>query len=142
MSYVRIWIHLVFTTRNREAYFTRDIRKRLIAHMIANAKSKGIYLIAIGGWSEHLHLLISLGREQTIAKVSMLLKGESSHWLNQQKFFRGKFLWQDDYFALSVSESMVDKVKAYIQDQEEHHKAVPFADEYDRFRKIADGELS
>ena len=71
----------------------------------------------------------------------MLLKGESSHWLNQQKFFRGKFLWQDDYFALSVSESMVDKVKAYIQDQEEHHKAVPFADEYDRFRKIADGEL-
>ena len=141
MSFVRIWVHLVFTTRDREAYFTSEIRKQLIAHIIANAKSKGIYLEAIGGWSEHLHLLISLGREQTIAKAAMLIKGESSRWLNQQNFFRGKFFWQDDYFALSVSESLVEKVKTYIQNQEEHHRAVPFRNEYDRFKEIADGRL-
>jgi putative transposase len=83
----------------------------------SNAKSKGIYLEAIGGWSEHLHLLITLGKEQTIATVAMLLKGESSHWLNKQDFFRGRFFWQGDYFALSVSESMVNKVKTYILNQ-------------------------
>jgi putative transposase len=141
MSFVRIWVHLVFTTRDREAYFTHEIRQQLIAHIIANAKSKDIYLEAIGGWSEHLHLLVSLGGEQTIAKVAMLLKGESSHWLNRQNFFRGKFLWQDDYFAISVSESLVGKVKAYIQDQEEHHKAVPFSVEYERFKEITDNGL-
>jgi putative transposase len=131
----------VFTTRNRETYFTSEIREQLIAHIIENAKSKDIFLEAIGGWSEHRHLLISLGREQSIAKVSMLIKGESSHWLNRQNFFNGKFLWQDDYFALSVSESLVDIVKSYIQNQEEHHKAVPFSDEYERFKKVADGEF-
>lgn len=141
MSYVRIWVHLVFTTRNREAYFTHEIRKQLIGHIIANAKSKDIYLAAIGGWSEHLHLLISLGREQSIAKVAMLLKGESSNWLNKQNFFHGKFFWQDDYFALSVSESVADKVKAYIRNQEEHHRAVPYAAEYERFEKVVRGML-
>ena len=141
MSYVRIWVHLVFTTRNREACFTNDIRKQLISHIVANAKSKNIFLEAIGGWSEHSHILISLGREQTIAKVAMLLKGESSHWLNDQNFFRGKFLWQDDYFALSVSESMVKKVKAYIHNQEEHHVAVPYSDEFDRFKEIIEGKF-
>jgi putative transposase len=141
MSFVRIWVHLVFTTRDREPYFTSEIRRQLIAHIIANGKSKDIFLEAIGGWSEHLHLLISLGREQAIAKVAMLIKGESSHWLNQQNLFHGKFYWQDDYFALSVSESQLEKVKAYIQNQEEHHKAVPFAKEYDRLENIADPRL-
>jgi len=137
MSYVRIWVHLVFTTKNREPYFSKEIRDRLISHIISNAKVKDIYLEAIGGWSEHLHLLISLGREQTIAKVAMLLKGESAHWLNQQKVFRGKFYWQDDYFALSVSEYLVEKVKTYISNQEEHHRARPFSDEFDRLKEIA-----
>ena len=66
MSYVRIWVHLVFTTKNREPYLSKEIRDRLIEHIISNANAKDIYLDAIGGWSEHLHLLISLGREQTI----------------------------------------------------------------------------
>jgi len=113
----------------------------LISHISKNARAKDIYLKAIGGWSEHLHLLISLGREQTIAKVAMLLKGESAYWLNQQNFFRGKFIWQDDYFALSVSESLVDKVEAYILNQEEHHRARPFSDEYKRLKEISDGRL-
>jgi putative transposase len=139
MSYVRVWVHFVFTTKNREPYFTKEIRDRLIAHIMANAKAKSIYLEAIGGWSEHLHILISLGREQNIAKVVMLLKGESAHWLNQQAFFHGKFYWQDDYFALSVSESLVSKVKAYIHNQEEHHRAKPYSDEFDRLTEITKG---
>jgi putative transposase len=138
MSFVRIWVHLVFTTKNREAYFTKDIRDRLKSHIISNAKAKDIYLDAIGGWSEHLHLLISLAREQSIAKVAMLLKGESAHWLNEQNILRGKFYWQDDYFALSVSESLVSKVKAYIQNQEEHHRARPFSDELEQLLRMAD----
>ena len=60
-----------------------------------------------------------------------LLKGESSFWINQQGFCEGKFEWQHDYFAVSVSESMLDKVRNYIKKQEEHHKTKSFQEEYD-----------
>jgi putative transposase len=141
MSYVRIWVHAVFTTRNREPYFTFEIRRSLFEHIRENCRRKDIYLDAIGGWSEHLHILISLGREQNIAKVMMLIKGESAHWLNQQNFFHGKFFWQDDYFAISVSESKVAEVRAYILNQEEHHKAVPFDREVITLENVVRGSL-
>lgn len=66
----------------------------------------------------------------------MLVKGESSNWLNKQGFFKGKFSWQDDYFAISVSESQVDDVRRYIRRQEEHHKGVPFDREVDTLEKL------
>jgi putative transposase len=141
MSYVRIWVHVVFSTRNHEQYFSSTVRGKLFKHIRENCRSKEIFLDSIGGWSEHLHLLISLGREQNIAKVVMLIKGESAHWLNQQSFFPGRFFWQDDYFAISVSESLVPKVRTYIERQEEHHKAVPFDRELETLRKIAGGDL-
>ena len=129
-------MHVVFSTRNREPYFSSDIHVKLFEHIRKNCREKDIYLDSIGGWSDHLHILISLGREQNIAKVMMLLKGESAHWLNKQGFFKGKFFWQDDYFAISVSESQVDQVRAYISGQEEHHRVVPFEKELDTLRRI------
>jgi REP element-mobilizing transposase RayT len=63
----------------------------------------------------------------------MLLKGESSFWINKNKIFRGNFKWQDEYFAVSVSESAVDRVREYIKNQENHHKKKPFNDEYQEF---------
>ena len=136
MSYVRIWVHIVFSTRNHEQYLSSEIRRNLIEHIKRNCRNKEIFLDSIDGWSEHLHLLISLGREQNIAKVMMLVKGESAHWLNKQNVIRGKFYWQDDYFAISVSESQVATVRAYIEGQEEHHRAIPFSRELDTLRKI------
>jgi putative transposase len=137
MSFVRIWVHVVFTTKDREPILSAELRQRLCEHIRENARNKGIFLDSINGWSEHLHLLISLGREQKIADVAMLLKGESSRWFNQQNFVRGKLYWQDDYFALSVSESLVGKVRRYILDQERHHRAKPFSEEFEAFKKIA-----
>lgn len=140
MSYVRIWVHVVFTTKNHETTLAKEIRHRLIAHIKQNCAAKGIFLDSIGGWSDHLHLLISLGREHTIAKVMMLIKGESAHWLNQQKILRGRFSWQDDYYAISVSESQVERVRAYIANQEEHHRAVPFDIELGTLRRLTSGK--
>lgn len=141
MSFVRIWVHVVFTTRNREPYFTSEIRKLLFEHIRENCRQKDIYLDVIGGWSEHVHILISLGREQSISKVMMLIKGESAHWLNRQNVFRGKFFWQDDFYAISVSESQVAEVRAYINKQEQHHIAVPFDRELVTLDKIAGSKL-
>lgn len=82
---------------------------------------------------DHIHFLISLGSEQTIAKVAMLIKGESSFWVNKERLVEPKFEWQDEYIALSVSYSAANRVRAYIQRQEEHHKIKTFSEEYDAF---------
>jgi len=63
----------------------------------------------------------------------MGLKGESSHWVNKNNFCRNKFEWQDDYFAVSVSESLVNRTRKYIKNQEEHHRKKSFQEEFDEF---------
>jgi putative transposase len=62
-----------------------------------------------------------------------LIKGESSNWINKNKLVQGRFEWQDEYIAVSVSESMINKVRDYIKNQEEHHRRKSFAEEYDEF---------
>ena len=68
--------------------------------------------------------------------MSQLIKGESSFWLNNQKLLLDKFQWQDDYFAISVSQSQLSTVVNYIKKQEEKHGKESFLDEVDEFVKI------
>lgn len=136
MSWIRIWIHLVFSTKNREAFFvSKDKREKVIEHIKSNAKKKDIWIEEIGGHIDHIHCLISLRRDQTISKVSQLLKGESSKWINNVKLTNTKFAWQDDYWAVSVSESHLKDVMEYISNQENHHKTKSFIEEVDEFMK-------
>ena len=95
--------------------------------------SKGIHLDFINGYTDHVHTLISLKSDQTVAKVAQMLKGESSHWINQTELLNVKFEWQDEYIAISVSESIVDKVREYIKNQEVHHRKKSFSEEYQEF---------
>ncbi|MGD8782034.1 MAG: IS200/IS605 family transposase [Ignavibacteria bacterium] len=111
MSFVRVWIHFIWSTRNREKYLTNDIRQKVIEHIKSNCKKKEIRLDTVNCVSDHIHLLISLGAEQTVSKIVMLIKGESSHWINENKLTGRKFAWQTEYMGISVSESAVDKVR-------------------------------
>ncbi|MEK7263249.1 MAG: IS200/IS605 family transposase [Bacteroidota bacterium] len=133
MPFVKIWLHLVWSTKNREPYLSKDIREKVIAHIKDNAKDKKIFLDCINGNVDHLHCLISLGLDQNISKILMLLKGESSHWINENKLCKTKFEWQDEYFAVSVSESQVEAIRKYVQNQEEHHRKKTFSEEYEEF---------
>lgn len=136
MSWVQIWVHIVFTTKNRKPYLnTSEIRKQVFLHIKANAKEKGIWLDCINGYKEHVHCLISLGKDQSLSKVTQLIKGESSYWINSQELVGQKFRWQDDYWAVSVSKSHIDSVRKYIFNQEKHHKKISFREEVDEFMK-------
>ncbi len=135
MSYVKIWVHLVFSTKTRNAFLIKDVRHNVQKHIISNCKEKNIFLQAINGHTDHLHCLISLGKNQSIAEVSQLIKGESSHWINKNNLISEKFTWQDDYFAVSVSESQLGKVVNYIKNQEIHHASKPFSEEVEDFIK-------
>ena len=70
-----------------------------------------------------------------MANVMKMVKGESSHWVNQQDFLHKKFAWQTGYGGFSVSESLLEKVETYIKNQEEHHRKMTFQEEYERFMK-------
>jgi len=133
MSYIKIWIHLVWATKDRQPYLVENIRQLTFQHIAENAKAKGIHLDHINGYLEHVHCLISLNADQNIATVAQLLKGESSYWVNKNKLSAEKFGWQDEYFAASVSHSQIDVVRRYIRNQEEHHKKKSFQKEFNEF---------
>ncbi len=101
---------------------SKEIRPLVLSHIRENARNKEILIIALNGVQNHLHCLLSLNAEMTIAKALQLLKGESAHWINEQQLLRRHFEWADEYFAISVSESGVEEVKRYIERQEEHHR--------------------
>ena len=136
MPYTKLYIHLVWATKDRLPLLDKKFRPELFTHIKENAKSKSIFIDTIGGHNEHIHILISLDPAQTISNILNLIKGESSHWLNISKIIKGKFEWQDEYFAVSVSPSAIEKVRDYIRNQEEHHKKKTFAQEYEEFIKV------
>jgi len=133
MPFIKIWIHLVWATKNRQPFLTKEIRSKVFSHIRDNAKEKGIHLDFINGYKEHIHILLSMNQEQSIAKIVHLLKGESSHWINENKLTKYKFNWQEEYLAASISHSSVDRVRDYIKNQEEHHRIKSFTEEYKLF---------
>ena len=135
MAFVKIWIHAVWGTKNREPVLENGILESVCDHIKENGKLKGIFIESINGYSDHLHCLMLLNADTSISKQMQLIKGESSFWINKNKIIKGKFEWADEYFASSVSEDKLDIARAYILNQQEHHKKVTFKDEYEKFLK-------
>ena len=133
MPYTKVLIHFIWATKNREHLISKELKPLLLQHIKENSIKKEIFIDTVNCVSDHIHLLVSLGTEQTIAKTAMLIKGESSFWANKQKLIKSNFGWQDEYIALSVSYSAIDKVRAYILNQETHHKKKTLAEEYEEF---------
>jgi putative transposase len=134
MPYISVNIHFVWSTKNRIPFLsTHDQRQALWLHIKENAEKKEIYIDFVNGYTDHCHCLVSLGADQTMSKVMQLIKGESSYWVNKTQLCTQKFEWQDEYFAVSVSQSQLPIVRNYIKNQEHHHRKKTFQDEYDEF---------
>jgi len=132
MPFVKVYIHFVWSTKNREPFLeTKEIRDKVWFHIKDNAQKKGIFIDFVNGHSQHCHCLVSLGIDQTIQKTIQMIKGESSFWINKEGFTKSKFEWQDEYYAVSVSESMIEKVRNYIKNQELHHNTHSYDGEID-----------
>ena len=135
MSYVKIWIHAVWGTKNRQPILLKEKWNELFAHIKDNAKQKEIYIDTINGYVDHVHCLIALNAEMSISKVMQLIKGEASFWVNKQQLFSAKLEWADEYYAASVDESGIENVRRYINNQEAHHNKISFVEEYNDFLK-------
>ncbi len=132
-SYSRCWLHLIWTTLDREAMLPGPAAARASKFLDDYASEKGIYMKINYFNPEHVHALIDLPTNKSIEEVVKLLKGSSSHWINEQHMLRGRFTWGRGYGAFSVSHSDVGRVAAYIAGQEKHHHKKTFREEFQLF---------
>jgi putative transposase len=134
MPFIKIYVHLVFTTKNSYPFLdTADKRSKVWKHIKENSLKKDVHIDCVNGYSQHCHCLVSLGTNQTIAQVAQLIKGESSFWINKNEMTPDKFGWQTEYWAVSVSESIIPKVRRYIWNQEQHHTKKTYEEEIKEF---------
>lgn len=129
-SYSRCWLHLIWATRNRERMLSGEAARKASDFLSEYAKSKDIYMRANHVNPEHVHALIDLPTNYSIEQVLKLLKGASSHWINQNRVVKGKFFWGRGYGVFSVSQSNVVQVSRHISMQKEHHRRKSFWEEY------------
>ena len=131
-SFASVNLHVVFSTKNRAPAITPDLRQRLYQYLAGTALGNGTKLLDVGGVPDHVHLLLSFGREVTIAETVRTLKAGSSRWVHDAFPGRADFAWQAGYGAFSVGYPELAAVQAYIAGQEQHHQSETFQDEYRR----------
>ena len=135
MAYVKNWLHCVWSTKKRIPFLKKEIRTHILDHIKSNALEKKIYIDIINGQPDHIHCLIFLNPDQSLANVIQLIKGESSFWINRNRLTKHKFGWAVEYFAVSICESHLYRVRNYIKYQDEHHRKQSWENEYNEFIK-------
>ena len=134
-SLVRMLVHVVFSTKNRADSIVPEIEDGLFGYMngiVENNKSK---LIIGGGTTNHVHLLISLGKVLSISELIGDIKRDSSSWIKKQDATFNQFYWQEGYGAFSVGQTEDEIAMKYIENQKEHHKTKDYKTEFRGFLK-------
>ena len=136
-SLTQIYLHIVFSTKNRQPYF-QDVAfaSELYAYLAGICKKQDCFPKHVGGHVDHIHLLCSLSRRKMVADLIRELKTGSSTWIKTRRLDWQDFHWQDGYGAFSVSQSQMTKVKEYIDHQNEHHRIRTFQDEFCQLLKM------
>src|SRR4051794_34005127 len=125
-SLAKIYIHLVFSTKNRERVLPDDIRVDLHAYIGGTLNGLGCSPIEINTEPDHAHLLFVMSRTETLSDIVGQVKKSANDWLRKCRPSFADFFWQGGYGAFSVSQSAVEEVRDYIRNQREHHKRVSF----------------
>jgi REP element-mobilizing transposase RayT len=135
-SFASLHCHLVFSTKHREPLIVPAMQPHLFAYIGGILRNCSSSLIAAGGMPDHVHLLLSLGRDASVADTVRVVKANSSKWAKDDS--KSGFEWQSGYAAFAVSYSQIEQVKSYLANQEQHHKGKSFQDEFREFLKRHD----
>jgi putative transposase len=135
-SFVQIYVHIVFHTKDNVKLIRADIENELFSYMAGILKNYKSIPLQIGGTSDHIHILCTLPKTMAPADLAEEIKKSSSKWIKTKGEHYRNFFWQDGYGGFSVSKSGIDSVKEYILNQKEHHEKVLFIDEYKTLLKM------
>lgn len=132
-TYTQIHIHAVFSVQNRECVIGNQWKEELYKYISGIIRNNNHKVLAINGMPDHIHILFGMRLSQSLSDLLQDIKGSSSKWINDRKFVRGKFSWQEGYSAFSYGKSQLPQVIYYIEKQEEHHRKKTFMEEYKEF---------
>ena len=132
-SLANVYIHLIFSTKDRKGCLCDQVRPDLHSYMATVLGNLECPVVLVNSVEDHVHVLFRLGRMATIAKAVEEVKKSSSKWLKTQSEQLAHFSWQSGYGAFSVSESIAPQVANYIKNQQEHHREKTFQEEYREF---------
>ncbi len=132
-SHAQVWIHIVFSTKNRAPYFQDEtFRSEMFRMLSYQVKEPKCINASVGGYVDHVHLLVGLTRTITISQLVEKVKTGTSKWAKKAKGGNPAFTWQAGYGAFSVSHSLCNTVDEYIRNQTRHHAKTSYQDEYRR----------
>jgi REP element-mobilizing transposase RayT len=129
-SLVKNLVHLVYSTKHRKPWIRNDVRERLFAYQAGILEQWESPALVIGGVEDHVHALFLLSKNHALKKIVEEVKKGSSKWMKTREGASNKdFQWQNGYAGFSVSQSNVEEVRKYIENQTEHHRKMTFQDE-------------
>ena len=134
-TYTQIHIQFVFAVKFRDGLIHESFKQELFKYISGIVTAHNHKLLAINSMPDHIHIFIGMRPTQSISDLMQDIKGNSSKWINEKKFLKVRFEWQEGYGAFSYSKSHVNRVIDYIFNQENHHKKESFQEEYVRFLK-------
>ena len=134
-TFSQIYIQIVFAVKGRENLISKSNQDELNKYIAGIIKGKEQKSIIVNGMPDHIHSLIGLRPVMAISDLVRDIKNNSSNFINDKKWVKGKFSWQEGYGAFSYSHSDIENVYQYILNQEEHHKKKTFREEYDNLLK-------
>jgi putative transposase len=129
-TYASSLFHCIFSTKERRRTIRPDLQTRLWPYLGGIARENNIKCLAVGGFEDHIHLLLSLPSTITVARTMQLIKGGSSKWIHDEFTEHQQFAWQEGYGAFSIGTSQVNDTKRYIDNQQEHHRTRTFQEEF------------
>jgi putative transposase len=128
MSYTNLLYHIVFATKDRKPFISREFRPRLHEYLAGTVRGLGGFALEINGVADHVHLLVRLKPALSLSDFLSKLKANSSAWARKET--RGWLGWQSRYGAFTVSQSQIDRVRRYVRNQEQHHRRTSFEKEF------------
>ncbi len=140
-TYTQIHIQFIFAVKYRKGVILASWKDELYKYLTGIVQNNKHKMISINGMPDHIHLLAGIRPSQSISDLMKDIKGSSSKWINEKKFTKERFEWQEGYGAFSYGKSQVKNVISYIENQEKHHKRKSFKEEYLDFLKKFDVEF-
>ncbi|OOG76843.1 IS200/IS605 family transposase [Algoriphagus sp. A40] len=132
-TFHQIYLQYVFAVKRRENLLLKPWREDIFKYISGIITNKGQKSIIVNGVSDHVHVFVGLNPSHNVSDLIRDIKNNSSNFINDQKFVKGKFNWQDGYGVFSYSHSQIDNVYKYIANQEKHHRKKSFNEEYIEF---------
>jgi len=131
----RLLVHVIFSTKHRSDLIVPEIEPQLYPYMATIGRTNQSPVLAIGGTTNHVHLLVSQSKNIALSDLVMVIKKDSSKWIKTKGTAYRDFHWQDGYGGFTIGESQVENVRRYLARQKTHHRRVTFQDQFIEFLK-------